>query len=70
LKVSLVTWHAAIAPVLVQLSKTVGGGYGYNPVAVNFLVELVKTTVAFIVLLTLVRDLFAWRHPVCVRHPV
>jgi hypothetical protein len=47
--------NAALAPVLVQLSKTATGDYGYNPVAVNFLVELTKTTVALIIVMTMVR---------------
>lgn len=35
-----------LAPVLVHLSKDADGSYGFNPIAVNLLVEVVKTLFA------------------------
>ena len=46
---------AALAPILVQLSKDSQGAYSYNPVTVNLLTEIAKTTFAFGVLLFKVR---------------
>lgn len=43
----------AVSPVLVQLSKGSDGQFAYNPVSVNFFVELTKTACALCVLLVL-----------------
>jgi hypothetical protein len=45
-----------LQPVLVHLSKNKDGKYNFNPVSVNFMVELTKTTIALIVLLVVVRS--------------
>ena len=46
---------AAAAATQVHLSKNAAGTYNFNPVSVNFLVELTKTIIALIVLLFVVR---------------
>jgi hypothetical protein len=43
-----------LQPVLVHLSKNKDGKYNFNPVSVNFMVELTKTIIALIVLLVVV----------------
>jgi hypothetical protein len=43
-----------LQPVLVHLSKNKSGKFSFNPVSVNLLTELAKTTFAFCVLLALV----------------
>lgn len=37
---------AGLQPVLVHLSKNAQGKFSFNPVSINFLVEVVKTTFA------------------------
>jgi hypothetical protein len=46
---------AGLQPVLVHLSKNEQGKFSFNPVSVNLMTELAKTTFAIIVLLFLVR---------------
>jgi hypothetical protein len=48
---------AALAPILVQLSKDAKGKYAYNPLSINFLVEALKTFAAYVTLLAVVRPL-------------
>lgn len=53
-KVSLVAADClllGLQPVLVHLSKNKDGKFSFNPVSVNFMTELTKTIIAFIVLL-------------------
>lgn len=46
--------HAGLQPVLVHMSKNAQGKFSFNPVSVNFLVEVVKTVFAIIMLMTYV----------------
>ena len=41
-------------PVLVHMSKNAQGNFSFNPVSVNFLVEVVKIIFAIIMLMTYV----------------
>ena len=43
-----------LQPVLVHLSKNSHGTYSFNPVVLNFMIELAKTTFALITLLMFV----------------
>lgn len=47
--------NAGLQPVLVHLSKNAQGSFSFNPVSINFLVEVVKTTFAIGMLLLYVR---------------
>lgn len=47
-------WPAGLQPVLVYMSKNEDGKYSFDPVSVNFLTEILKTSIAFSVLLVLV----------------
>lgn len=44
-------YDAGLQPVLVHLSKNAQGSFSFNPVSINFLVEVVKTTFAIGMLL-------------------
>ena len=46
---------AGLQPVLVHLSKNAQGSFSFNPVSINFLVEVVKTTFAVGMLILYVR---------------
>lgn len=48
---------AGLQPVLVHMSKNTEGKFSFNPVSVNFLVEVVKTFFAIVMLMTYVRVL-------------
>lgn len=47
-------WAAGLQPVLVHMSKNTQGKFSFNPVSVNFLVEVVKIIFAIIMLITYV----------------
>ena len=49
-----VLWLTGLQPVLVHLSKNEHGEYSFNPVSINFLVEVVKTTFAILMLIVYV----------------
>ena len=50
---------SGMQPVLVHLSKNKQGAYSFNPVAVNLMTEITKTTFALITLLVFVSDAIA-----------
>ena len=47
-------WAAGLQPVLVHMSKNTQGKFSFNPISVNFLVEVVKIIFAIIMLMTYV----------------
>lgn len=48
---------AGLQPVLVHLSKNAQGTFSFNPVSINFLVEVVKTIFAIIMLILYVSSI-------------
>jgi hypothetical protein len=61
---------AALAPILVQLSKDAKGKYAYNPLSINFLVEALKTFAAYVTLLAVVRPLLCKLSGPCTCRPI
>ena len=49
--------RTGLQPVLVHMSKNAEGKFSFNPVSVNFLVELVKTGFAIIMLMVYVSNI-------------
>lgn len=52
-------WRTGLQPVLVHMSKNKKGTYSFDPVSVNFMVELTKTVYALITLLIFVSVILA-----------